>query len=262
MAAGALITGASGLLGTHMMRHWNYGQYEPIVVQHERDDLLIPGVPTALVKRHRPALVIHLAWAASGTPGYRSSSENDQWLSASLELQRACELEGAWLIATGTSLDDVANSSDSYSRSKHQLRRELNESIVAGRMTWIQPFYVIDVDWRRPALVAESLAARDLGSPVSLRDPESTHDFVLGSDVGRAIVNIVQFNLRGVVPIGSGESRPVREVVEMLGTTWVQAMTSADPIERPQNHAAADIAPLRRINWSPDLTTSFFSREG
>ena len=98
MAAVALITGASGLIGRHVIAQWDVDGLTALPVDHAADDLLEPGVAAALVERERPAVVVHLAWSASGTPGYRHSADNERWLRSSLELVRACEAHGAVVV--------------------------------------------------------------------------------------------------------------------------------------------------------------------
>jgi dTDP-4-dehydrorhamnose reductase len=61
MAARALITGATGLLGAHVVEHWNLLDVDLVIAEHEKYDFLKPGVPTELVQRYRPQIVIHLA---------------------------------------------------------------------------------------------------------------------------------------------------------------------------------------------------------
>ena len=65
MAAVALITGATGLIGSHVLATWDVGDLEPVPVSSATTDLLVPGAATALVADHRPAVVVHLAWSAS-----------------------------------------------------------------------------------------------------------------------------------------------------------------------------------------------------
>src|SRR5438552_17962343 len=82
VASTALITGGTGLIGAALLKHWDDANLEPLLVDRSRDDLLVPGTATALIRRVRPDIVIHLAWVASGTPGYRTSPENARWLAA------------------------------------------------------------------------------------------------------------------------------------------------------------------------------------
>jgi nucleoside-diphosphate-sugar epimerase len=258
VASVALITGASGLIGTHVLEQWDIDGLRAEAIDHARDDLLVPGVPSALVQRVRPALVVHLAWAASGTPGYRHSADNERWVEASLELVRACREAGVALVATGTSLDRTTAPSDAYAASKVRLWRELEPEVAAGALTWVRPYYVFDPDRRRPALIDHALAAQAAGSPVVLRTPDSEHDFVHAADVGRAIVATVRHGLRGEVPVGSGRLRRVCDLVAALGVEWAAA---DDRETSTAGHVGevADTRRLRELGWTPARTDELFA---
>jgi nucleoside-diphosphate-sugar epimerase len=257
VAAVALITGGTGLVGTHVLRHWTVEDLEPLVVGREDCDLLKPGAATALVDRIRPAVVVHLAWSASGTRGYRTDPVNERWFDVSLELAAACRDRGSWLLATGTALDSKSRPTDAYSRSKSRLRAELTASIAAGECTWLRPYYIVDPIRRRPALVEQARAAERAGTSVVLMTPESEHDFVHAADVGTAIVCAVRNGIRGELPIGSGALRSVRDLVSALGATWVPAPGGSSL--PPQHHGAADITRLREHGWSPVFTEEMFA---
>lgn len=257
MAAAVLITGASGLLGQRVLQQWRSDDLTPFLVDRRDDDLLIPGTATSLVARVRPSVVLHLAWSASGTPLYRSSTDNQRWVEASLELLRACDGLNSWFIGTGTALDTVAPT-DEYSASKVRLRSALERRITAGEMSWLRPHYVVDPDRRRPELVAQAMDARDAGRAVVLQTPDSAHDFVHATDVGRAIVLAVQRRLAGEVPVGSGKLRRVRDLAEAFGVPWRPATRRGVPT--PHSHDAADIARLREQGWRPEHTEEMFAR--
>lgn len=258
MAAVALITGASGLIGRHVLAQWDVDGLAAQAVDHALDDLLRPGAPAALVERERPAVVVHLAWAASGTPGYRHAGDNERWVASSLELARACRESGTALVATGTSVDTAAAPADAYSLSKARLWRELEPDVAAGALTWVRPFYVFDPERGRPALIAHALAARAAGTPVVLRTPGSEHDFIHAADVGRAIVTAVAHELRGVVEIGSGRLRSVSDLVTALGIPWE---SGAEPDEAAVDHVdeVADSGRLRGLGWAPERTDALFA---
>jgi len=258
VAALALITGASGLIGRHVVAQWDVEGLRPEAVEHARDDLLQPGAAAALVERERPAVVVHLAWAASGTPGYRHSDDNERWVRATLELARACADAGATLVATGTSLDKQAAPADAYAASKVRLWGELSAAVAAGAMTWVRPYYVVDPERRRPALVDAALAAKEAGTPVVLRTPDSAHDFIHAADVGSAIVLAVREDMRGEVPIGCGRLRRVCDLVSALGIPWEPG---ADAAPAPESHLeeVADIRRLRERGWTPARTEALFA---
>lgn len=256
MAASALITGATGLIGTHVVQNWDVPGIDPVPVDRQVVDLLCHGTPTELVQRVRPFVVVHLAWTASGSRSYRTSPDQIKWVAASLELEQVCRAMGSWFIATGSVLDADGPSDDEYSAAKCRLRQSLEDHIAAREVTWLRPYYVVDPERRRPALVAEAIAARETGSTLELRTPESQHDFIHAFDVGQAIILTVRNRIRGVVSIGTGRLRRVRDVVEALGVTWVQKVGVSELV--PHNSEAADSRQLRDLGWSPHRTDRFF----
>lgn len=260
MASTALITGASGLIGSWTLHHWDVPDLRPLPVSSGDADLLEPGAATDLLARSTPAVVVHLAWCASGRGDYRSSPENERWVTASLELAKACRATGTPLWVTGTVVDEEADAADEYARAKASLRRELHGAIGRGAVGWLRPHYVFDEGRRRPALVEHALSAKERGSPAELRAPDSRHDFVHAGDVGAAVVSAVRHRLTGVVPIGAGRTRRVSEVVEALGAQWRAA--GDDPrAATAHESAAADISRLTATGWHPDRTEEFFRHE-
>ena len=253
MAAVALITGGSGLLGRHLLHAWD-GALEPVLADREVHDLLVPGVAQDLVADLRPQVVVHLAWVASGTPGYRTSPDNERWLHASLELASAARQVGAHFCATGTAVD-TGEPADAYSAAKVALRRALRPDIARQDITWLRPFYVVDPERRRPELVAHALAAAERDESLSLRTPHSAHDFVHAADAGRGIMAAVSNTLLGEVEIGSGTARPVHRLVEALGVPWC---AGDDPGTGPHHHHVADTARLRAHGWHPTSTEELF----
>lgn len=260
MAARALITGGSGLLGRHLQEYWPVDHLEPVLVERPQDDLLAPGAVRRLIAKVKPDVVVHLAWSASGTPGYRSSKNNQRWVAASHELAEECLRAGAFFYATGTSLD-ARESGDAYSLSKARLRILLDAAIMERRIGWLRPYYVFDPATRRPALVAQAMAAADSGEPVILHAPDSAHDFVHAADVASAIVICVLHRAAGAVDIGSGRLRRVRDLVEALGVRW-QDDPSKRVCEGSHHHSSADVRVLRSLGWQSTKTEEFFQRNG
>jgi nucleoside-diphosphate-sugar epimerase len=257
VASTALITGGTGLIGQAVLKGWTDASLEPVPLDRSTDDLLTPGTATALVARLRPAVVVHLAWVASGTSGYRSSPDNERWLAATLELAKACADNDALLLATGTPLDREPSGADAYSTAKSALWQALSPEVAAGQVGWLRPFYVIDPARRRPALVDQAIAARDAGRLLTLLTPESRHDFVHVDDVASAICTSASHRLAGEVEIGAGRLRTVRELVEALGVSW-QAGEAAPASIPPHAHHAANVARLVDLGWSPTTTEELF----
>jgi hypothetical protein len=134
----ALITGAAGLIGRHVLEQWRDLPYDPVPVQRGADDLLVGGAVQRVLDRVRPEVVVHLAWTASGTPDYRTSAENDRWRAATLPAAKACLDRGLAFCGTGTGPWTRPKPTDAYSASKHALRREL-EPPHLGRRDYLVP---------------------------------------------------------------------------------------------------------------------------
>jgi nucleoside-diphosphate-sugar epimerase len=204
--------------------------------------------------------VVHLAWCASGDAGYRTSADNDRWVTAGVELRDACRATGARLWATGTVVDRETDPQDAYTASKAALRRLLAADIDSGEIGWLRPSYVFDEVGRRPALLAHALAAHDRGESAELRTPGSVHDFVHVTDVARAVLTAVAADCRGEVAIGSGRVRSVAALVEALGVAWHPSPT-APAAGSTQAGTAADISRLTDVGWTPRRTEELFGHE-
>lgn len=258
MADSALITGATGLIGAHVLQNWDLRDLEPRCTDRRSDDLLTLGAARQVVTRMRPAVVVHLAWSASGTPDYRTSPDNERWVDASLELRDAASAVGSRFVALGTALDTEPLPSDAYSASKVRLRGLLEPAIQSGEIAWVRPYYVFDPDRRRPALVAQAVAAES-GEDLVLRTPLSRHDFVHAADVARAVVLAVRERLTGEIPVGSGRLRTVSELVAALGAGWVRDQSAGQVADH--HHQPADIERLVALGWSPTSTEELFAGE-
>jgi nucleoside-diphosphate-sugar epimerase len=256
VAATVLITGARGLIGSQLMRHWSHPGFELVPVRHADIDLLVPGAAERLVEGTRPSHVLHLAWCASGTPGYRHSTENGRWLRFSLELHEACRASGATFWATGSVVDRESRPPDAYAAAKSELRRRLRQPVEDAAIGWLRPFYVFDEQAGAPALVALALEARRRGTPIDLATPHSSHDFVHVYDVARAVEVAVTHGLTGEIPIGSGTPHRVSELVDALGVHWepsTSPSTSATHVDE-----VADPTRLTVLGWAPTRTKEFF----
>lgn len=250
--ATVLITGGSGLIGRWVHTYWP-ASLEPVEVDHREHDLTDGKTFVDLIRAVSPDVVLHLAWCASGFPGYRDSPENVRWVEASASAAYHCMEAGIGFVATGTVVDS-APGPDAYSAAKNELRGRLSHPISVGAMAWVRPFYTFDPAARRPALVADCLAARDSGDPVRLRSPGSAHDFIHAADVGSAVARVLESRLTGVVDVGSGRTRTVDDLARACGARVEGPRTVADPAAGP----VAETSALRALGWSPAATDEFF----
>jgi nucleoside-diphosphate-sugar epimerase len=218
-------------------------------------DLLEPGAFVDLIEGTRPATVVHLAWVASSTPDYRTSTENARWRAVTREAASAAVESGIHFIATGSAVDGSPGA-DPYTAAKAGLRSDLDEDIANGRITWVRPHYVFDPGTPSPAVLRMARDAQERGEAVHLRAPYAEHDFVHVRDVGDAVAAVVEHRLTGVVDIGFGILTAVHTLVERFGAAWAQA---PGPVATALTDSAADIRQLVRIGWHPTETERFFS---
>lgn len=250
--ARVLITGSTGLIGRWVLAHLPK-TLEPVQVSHSDIDLTEPDAFVGVIRAARPATVLHLAWSASGTPGYRNATSNERWTKASYDAATYCLGVGIRFVGTGTVVD--RDRSDAYARSKSELRDLLSPLIDEGSITWVRPYYTFDPALGRPRLVADARDAIVAGRPVELGSPNARHDFIHASDVGTAIGAILDHDLSGSIDVGSGHLRSVAELAVACGAE-VRTTTEDVPIG---DGDVADTSRLLELGWRPWATEEFFA---
>lgn len=256
--ARVLITGASGLIGRSVQSHWPVDGDDLVAVSHLDHDLLDPDAFVAAIVKTRPTVVLHLAWASSGRPGYRTDPDNMRWVTSTHRAAIHCLEQGMTFYATGSVVDQPGMAPDLYSRSKQHLRALMADAIRSGDVGWLRPFYIFDPEIGRPAVLSAAIAARSEGRPVELNAPAARHDFVHASDVGAAIVAVVSHRMMGSLDIGSGRLRSVAQLVESCGAAWRPGMGAAAAAVQ-HDDSVARIDRLEAVGWQPRATDEFFN---
>ncbi len=126
MAASVLITGAGGLIGSLVLRHWSDPAFAPVPVRSADIDLLVPGAAARLVETVRPDLVVHLAWCASGPPATATPTTTPDGSPPAWSCVTACRATGTAFWPTGTVVDREDSPVDAYAAAKTELRRRLD----------------------------------------------------------------------------------------------------------------------------------------
>lgn len=251
--ARVLITGASGLIGSRVVKSLSRAQSDEIIALRSADvDLLGHDAWQRALDKLKPDVVLHLAWSASALPNYRDHEDNLRWAESTIEATSLALDRGIRFLATGTSVDDMPLD-DVYSRSKANLRAALANLIAVGEIAWLRPFYVFDEDRPSPAVLRAALAANADGKPVRLANPLAQHDFVHSRDVGDAIVTIIRSGLMGALDIGSGRLSTVSGLVEAFGCDWV---ADGPPSPAASSNLKADVWALRAAGWVPAVTNA------
>jgi nucleoside-diphosphate-sugar epimerase len=259
-----LVTGSGGFIGRGTLAPLAERGYE---VVRNTANLLEPGAPERVLAEVRPTHLLHLAWNAK--PGeFWTTPENLDWVAASLRLLRAFDgeravfagtcAEYAWTDEThcvegSTPLEPVTL----YGTAKHALHTLVERSEVSA--AWGRVFFVFGPH-EHPARLASSVArALVRGEPAETGPGTQLRDFLYSEDLAAAFVALLDSPVEGPVNLASGDPRPIRELVELLGAAAGRPdllRIGARPLN-PSEPAVltASVDRLRgEVGWTPPRT--------
>lgn len=259
-----LVTGATGLLGSHLLSLFESSdsQWEIVAWNRARHgNLLQQGAAALALKRERPDFVMHLAWNPTGTSSYDVDENNRLWVEASLDLARSCVDQGVQFFGTGTCLEySDSAAATPYLTSKRELFSRLVKLLGIDNFAWIRPFWIVSIADRRPRLVADALAAQDDGHEFVARHPEHQRDFIEISDVATALKMLLVNASMGVCDVGSGTSRTVEELLNRV----LSASSTINEDLSPNAVGSGDVADVRQLvayGWAPEATSRLFGHD-
>lgn len=239
-----LVTGASGLLGRHVVKALaDTGEFEitavssgrrsmeyPAGVRTEQADLLTASAREALFQRIQPDICCHYAWTLADS-GFKYSAVNLEWLEASFHILRLfLENGGKHFFFAGSSSEYGQGSSGNkelpdapvfslYGQSKKAFEetagifcRENNILFTAGRYFSVYGPWDIRADAALPTSIRRMLA----GKKFVCTSPENLWDFVYVEDCALATVRLLQNECRGSYNIATGRPVRMREVFGMI----------------------------------------------
>ncbi len=266
-----LVTGASGHLGSHLVRallergHKVTGSVRPTSDTWRLSDVLskidLIHVDLADVERGAtsivsaaPEIVFHLAWSGM-TRQYR---DDPRQLAVNLagteKLLRVIEqVKPQCFVGLGSQAETQATQ---YGLAKHQasgLARQTCER--AGiRLVWLRLFATYgpadDTSYLIPSVILQLLA----GKKPALTSGEQKCDYLYVEDAAEAIC--CASAAQGVFDLASGQSRPVREIVTMI-RNLIDPKLPLGFGEIPGNDASleADITGLKQATgWAPRVS--------
>lgn len=222
-----MVTGSSGLIGQYLKMELSKTNASTIINlsltntdKHQSNyanlDLLQPGVPTQIIKRFKPNILVHLAWI-SRSPNYMNSDQNKRWYTSSQELiQNFYEEGGSQLIVTGSCAEyakstgckiketDTLDPTTPFQEYKIKLLEHIESNFKQEKYIWLRPFYVFDLFNYRNKILNNLIAAVRDGKNFELSSPNSRIDFISAFDVANIISQMIKTPITGIYNIGTG----------------------------------------------------------
>jgi nucleoside-diphosphate-sugar epimerase len=272
-----LVTGASGFVGSHVVR-WlqREGQEVHAVSDHAADypspvqghvvDLL-GGEMHALIRSVRPTHLLHLAWHVP--PGeFWTATENVRWLQASLDLVQAFAAAGGkrW-VGAGTCAEydwsrggifrenDPIRPTNLYGACKSalQMNAELLGKKLGVEVAWGRIFFPYGPGEPSVRLVASVIQSLLRDKPALCTEGNQVRDFLFVGDVARAFGALLGSSLQGPVNIGSGIPIAVRglvsQIAEIVGRADLVRFGALPGRDDEPSEIVADTRTLRSIGF-------------
>jgi nucleoside-diphosphate-sugar epimerase len=270
-----LITGASGFIGTEIVRRlaqenkWDIYAVSsgrkpscfPTGVHPVVANLLDGSDREAVMRSVRPDIMIHLAWALE-TGKFLNSPKNLLWLEASLHLLRLFCDGGRRFIFSGSSSeyverDDGMCQEDEFGKPKNlygkcKLAFSTTAAEYCGQVgtdfAVMRFFSVYGENDVRPSALPTAIQSFLRGEEMTCKAPNNQWDYVYIKDVSEAALRVVDSNLCGIVNVGSGRPQRMEDafrlIAEKMGCPELLRIENAD---LPGKILVADTAKLKQI---------------
>jgi UDP-glucose 4-epimerase len=237
--ARVLVTGTTGMIGTHVLRVLPKEAEVVAVSRAPREggggrarwricDLTQPGAATDLVASVRPDIVIHLAGAVRGDRSLEAVGPTLQAnLVATVELLEAATRASCHrIVLSGSQLEEpavaghhaVPPSPYGASRWASSAYGRMFHAVFGTPVVVLRPQYVYGPGQRTTFLIPHVITALLDGRSPQLSTGERLLDCVYAEDVARAYVAAAEApGLEGsTIDIGSGALTSVRRIVELI----------------------------------------------
>jgi nucleoside-diphosphate-sugar epimerase len=279
-----LVTGASGFIGRHSLRHLATRGFEVHALAHEmlpsesggatwhRGDVLDSATIRNLLKEVRPTHLLHFAWYAE--PGkYQESEVNLRWCQAGIELVQAFAAAGGQRAAfAGTCLEydiDYGYCSEiitpcvpstRYGASKLALGSLVTRFAPSGISTvWGRIFHLYGPYEYPQRLVSSVILSMLKGGRARCTHGRQVRDFMHVDDVASAFVALLDGDVQGVVNIGCGAPVTIRFLVSaiarMIGAAERVDFGAIDPALNDPPVLIPDVRRLQEhLGWTPQYS--------
>src|SRR3989338_2285642 len=239
-----LITGATGFIGTHLLRLLQNENYDlALLVRHKRNaghllnknvrfieaDLSQIHVAKKEIKDFDPEICVHLAW--SGIPDYHSTHIAKQNLFQSIDLIDLLTAETSCrkIIACGSCSEygktdgecletepPIAHTALAWAKIAICHYLSLIAKTKSVDFIWLRLFYVYGPGQRKDGLLPTILDAFRQNEEPDIRNPSNAYDFVYVEDVA----NLLKLGLEkdvesGIYNVGTGRPTHILNICQM-----------------------------------------------
>jgi hypothetical protein len=198
--------------------------------------------------------ILFLAWASNSDQNYDQQDVHGDWTKVAIELVELSMKKSIDLYLVGSCLDQNPDSMNFYEAAKSKLFKEVKNEIKNKKITWLRPFYVINLDPPRPRILQNLINSHPI--PITINSPNTFNDYILAEDVGNAILISLEMDLKGEVDIGTGSLVSNYEIVQLfvLNLNLVQPIFGKSDLITGR---IADTSQLLSLGWRPTSTDQF-----
>jgi nucleoside-diphosphate-sugar epimerase len=272
----ALLTGATGFIGSHVARtllarrdevhalsrpdssRWRLSDVEDRISWHEPGPT--DGELRATIEAIGPDVAIHLAWYAEPGRYLDAAPENLQSLAGAVRLFDALVASGCRHVVLGGTCLENRPATTIYAATKaamHQVAEHLGAAGLASTCAHIFYPYGPGEDQRRA--VPSVINALLRGHPIAVGDGPQERDYLHVADVATALCALVDGSAPPSVDICTGQTTPVREVFEMIGIKTGHPELIRFGELAPDDRgfpSTGDPSPLAHRGWRPNFDLS------
>lgn len=251
----AFVTGARGLIGRNTIEHLEKRRFDIIAPNSKELNLLEHNRVQNFIELHKPNYLLHLAWDVTPVKCLHSPL-NDALLKASENLLYHFKLNGGQrIMAAGTCSEYFYD--NPYSASKRALLEILKNMDIS--YAWGRLFYQFGENEHPDRLVPYVINSLLDGKEAKCSSGEQIRDYMYVKDTARACVELLDGNVQGIIDIGTGEGRKVKDIINTIAKRLnKQHLIRLGEMERADNDVeriVADTARLRKeVGFSPQYT--------